>query len=414
MTPGAGTTGPSEAARLSERVLRRLVEHPYGYPFAALVVALVISGVRQHESTDALLEIGVMSLLFAGWLPLWVRVGQPTGPWGAPNIGLALIGSVIQGRMVALDLGFAIVALAVMPQSFLRLPFWIAVLCGVGPVAGSEYAHRLMILAHPEGFPFGPAILRFVAVMAIGVSLKLMAIQSEERARLQASLATAERKAGVLEERQRLAREIHDTLAQGFAGIVVHLETAEQIDPLRGSPVKPHLDLARSVAREGLEEARRMLQALRPEILAQRGLPEALDRVCDDWSRRSGLRANLEVTGSAAPMHPDIELTILRAVQEGLTNIGKHAEARTATVTLSYMEDMIVLDVQDDGRGFVPSAGPGGGSGTGFGLAGMRERTEALQGSFSVESVPGEGTTISISLPVLGTTGTYPAGGGSA
>jgi signal transduction histidine kinase len=249
--------------------------------------------------------------------------------------------------------------------------------------------------------------MRFVAVMAIGVTLKLMAIQSEERVRLQDSLARAERKAGVLEERQRLAREIHDTLAQGFAGIVVHLETAEQIDPLKGSAAKPHLDLARSVAREGLEEARRMLQALRPELLEQRGLPEALDRVCDDWSRRSGLEANFSVTGTPAPMHPDIELTMLRAVQESLTNIGKHAGARTATVTLSYMEDVIVLDVQDDGKGFVPSAGSGGG----FGLKGMRERTEFLQGSFSVESIPGEGTTISISLPVLGATGTYPAAG---
>jgi signal transduction histidine kinase len=203
----------------------------------------------------------------------------------------------------------------------------------------------------------------------------------------------------VLEERQRLAREIHDTLAQGFAGIVVHLETAEQIDPLRGSPARAHLDLARSVAREGLEEARRMLAALRPEILEQRALPEALDRVCDDWSRRTGLAANLSVTGAPAPMHPDIELTILRAVQEALTNIAKHAEAKTAAVTLSYMEDVLVLDVQDDGKGFVPAAK----GGAGFGLAGMRERVESLQGSCSIESVPGEGTTISVSLPVLGT-----------
>jgi len=400
---------PSEFARASDRVLWKLVEHPYGYPFAALVLALLLAAIRLRATPAALLEIGAMAALFVVWLVLWVRVGQPTGTWGVPNIGLALLGSVIQGRLVALDLAFAIVALAVMPQSYLRLPFWIAVLVGAGPVAGSEYSHRLLILAHPDRFPVGPAIMRFVAVIAIGVALKLMAVQSEERARLQTSLAAAERKAGQLEERQRLAREIHDTLAQGFAGIVVHLETAEQIDPLRHSPVKPHLDLARSVARENLEEARRMLQALRPELLAERGLPDALDRVCRDWSRRSGLRATLEVTGTPQPMHPDIELTILRAVQEGLTNIGKHAAARTATVTLSYMEDVIVLDVQDDGKGFEPGA-----AGAGFGLAGMRERTASLQGSFSIESVPGEGTTISISLPVLGATGTHPVPGGPA
>ena len=398
----------SRATTVSERVLRKVVEHPYGYPFAALVVALILASLRPGQTGAGMLEIIGMAGLFTLWLPLWVRLGHPTGPRGVANIALALIGSIIQGRMVALDLGSAIVALAVMPQYFLRLPFWIAVLCGVAPVMGSEYSHRLLILANPNAFPLGAAVMRFVAVMAIGVSLKLMAIQGEERARLQASLAAAERKAGMLEERQRLAREIHDTLAQGFAGIVVHLETAEQIDPLEHSAAKPHLDLARSVAREGLEEARRMLQALRPEILERRALPEALDRVCDEWSRRTGLRATLEVTGTTLPLHPDIELTLLRATQESLTNIAKHAGARTATVTLSYMEDVIVLDVQDDGRGFVPAAA----GAKGFGLAGMRERAEALQGSFSVESVPDEGTTVSISLPVIAPSGTHPAFGG--
>ena len=407
------TAGFTESSQVAERVLRRIVEHPYGYPYMSLALAILLAGGRRIGTPSEMLAILAWSAVFALWLPVWVRLGHPTGPKGALNIGLAIVGSLIQGKLITMDLAFVIVALALMTQYFLRLPFLVGVLCGIAPVAASEYSHRLMVLANPNEFPYGPAIMRFVAVMAIGVTLKLMALQIEERARLQASLSAAERKAGVLEERQRLAREIHDTLAQGFAGIVVHLETAEQIDPLAGSPAKPHLDLARSVAREGLDEARRMLQAMRPEILTQRGLPDALDRVCDDWSRRNGLEANLEITGTPAPMHPDIELTILRAVQEGLHNIRKHAEARTATVTLSYMEDVIVLDVQDDGKGFVPAAPAPGAPGGGFGLAGMRERTEALQGSFSIESVPGEGTTISISLPVLGATGTYPVAGGA-
>lgn len=405
------TAGFAESTEVAERVLRKIVENPYGYPYMALGIAILLAAIRPGASEQVLPILG-MSALFALWLPIWVRVGHPTGPWGVLNIGLAIVGSLIQGKLVAMHLAFAIVALALITQYFLRLPFILALLCGIPPVAGSEYAQWLMVLANPNAYPYGAAVMRFIAVMAIGVTIKLLVMQNDERTRLQASLAAAERKSGQLEERQRLAREIHDTLAQGFAGIVVHLETAEQIDPLRSSAAKPHLDLARSVAREGLEEARRMLQALRPEILAQRGLPEALDRVCDDWSRRNGLQANLEITGTPASMHPDIELTILRAVQEGLNNIRKHAEARTATVTLSYMEDVIVLDVQDDGKGFVPAASSGASTG-GFGLSGMRERTEALQGSFSVESVPGEGTTISISLPVLGTTGTNPAVGGA-
>lgn len=406
------TAGFSGSTQVAERVLRRIVENPYGYPYMALGLAILLAGGRRLDAPADLLHLLLWCGIFAIWLPIWVKLGHPTGPKGALNIGLAVIGSLIQGYLMSMDLAFAIVALALITQYFLRLQFIPAILCGLPPVIGSEVAHRMLVLANPDVFPLGAAIMRFVAVMAIGVTIKLLVMQNEERSRLQASLAAAERKSGVLEERQRLAREIHDTLAQGFAGIVVHLETAEQIDPLKGSAAKPHLDLARSVAREGLDEARRMLQALRPEILAQRGLTEALDRVCDDWSKRNGLPAFLEITGSPAPMHPDIELTILRAVQEGLNNIRKHAEARSATVTLSYMEDMIVLDVQDDGKGFVPSnnnAAPG----NGFGLAGMRERTEALQGSFSIESVPGEGSTISITLPVLGATGTYPVAGGS-
>jgi signal transduction histidine kinase len=190
-------------------------------------------------------------------------------------------------------------------------------------------------------------------------------------------------------------------LAQGFASILVHFERAEQIDPLHASPALPHLQLARSVAREGLEEARRMLAALRPEILEQRALPEALGRVCEEWSRRTGIDAKLSVTGSPSPLHPDIELTVLRGTQEALTNAARHSGAHTTAVTLSYMEDVVVLDVQDDGRGFIAAAA----AGTGYGLTGMRERIEKLQGTLSVESLPGEGTTISFSLPAVPSSG---------
>jgi signal transduction histidine kinase len=391
-----------ETARFLEKELRWLLEHPYGFPAATLAFSFVIGAARQLGSPHAILEMAGTALVCAAWLGLWVRRGHLEPPGGdAQTIMLAIVGSLLLGRLVALEIAFAFAVLTLMPQFFLRLPFALAILCGFPAAIGSEYSHRLAVLADPSGFPWGLALMRAFALMMIGVTFKMLALQVQERARLQASLAAAERRAGVLEERQRLTREIHDTLAQGFAGIVVHLETAEQIDPLRHSAAKPHLDLARSVAREGLEEARRMLRALRPELLEQRALPEALDRVCDDWSRRSGLAANFSVTGTPAPMHPDIELTILRAVQEALTNIVRHAGARTAAVTLSYMEDILVLDVQDDGRGFIPAAT----GGSGFGLAGMRERTESLQGSFSLESVPGEGTTISISLPVLGTAG---------
>ncbi|MGH7513604.1 MAG: sensor histidine kinase [Gemmatimonadales bacterium] len=280
------------------------------------------------------------------------------------------------GWLVSLELGLAIVPLSMMPQYFITLPFPLAVLCGFPPAIGSEYSHRLGVLQDPTAFPWMLALVRAVALLVIGVSFKLLRLQMDDLARLQASLASAERKAGVLEERQRLAREIHDTLAQGFASIVVHLERTEQLNHLEHSPAKGHIDLARSVAREGLEEARRMMAALRPEVLEQRGLPEALGRVCQEWSRRSSIESKLSVTGKAEPLHPEIELTILRGVQEGLTNVARHSGAHTTAVTLSYMEDLIVLDVQDDGKGFVLTEA----ARTGYGLHGMRSEWRDCKG----------------------------------
>jgi signal transduction histidine kinase len=236
----------------------------------------------------------------------------------------------------ARDLIFTLVAASLLPQYWTYVSLPVAALSLIPMFVASEYAHTMAVLENPGGFPWGSLVVRGLTVIVIGTCFKVLALQIEERHRLQTSLASAERKAGMLEERQRLAREIHDTLAQDFASIIVHLERTEQINHLDQSPSKGHLDLARSVAREGLEESRRMMAALRPEILEQRGLPEALGRVCEEWSRRTGIEAKLSITGSPSPMHPDIELTILRGVQEALTNIRRHSGARTAAVTLSY------------------------------------------------------------------------------
>jgi signal transduction histidine kinase len=389
-------TEPEPERPVTERMVRRFLEHPFRFPLAALLLGLGL-GLPRHPVEDLPTLLGA-SAMFALWLRLWVpqRKRDPHGRRALTMI-LAIIGSLIMGALVALELGLSVVPLAMVPQYFITLSFPLAILCGIPAAIGSEYSHRLAVLADPHTFPWALAIMRSIALMAIGVSFKLLALQMDDLARLQASLASAERKAGVLEERQRLAREIHDTLAQGFASIVVHLERTEQINHLQDSPAKGHIDLARSVAREGLEEARRMMAALRPEVLEQRGLPEALGRVCQEWSRRTGIHSKLSITGTPEPMHPEIELTILRGVQEGLTNVARHSGAHTTAVTLSYMEDLIVLDLQDDGKGFLPTEG----GRTGFGLHGMRERVEGLQGSLQVESVLGEGTTISLTLPAL-------------
>jgi signal transduction histidine kinase len=215
-------------------------------------------------------------------------------------------------------------------------------------------------------------------------------------------------------ERNRVAREIHDTLAQGFTSIVMHLEAAEGALPdgipqeqARGmvgmGTVRKHLDQARRTARESLAQARRLVWALRPEILEGSSLPAAMERVVDRWAEDSETSATVSVTGTVTPLPPEVEVTLLRAVQEGLTNARKHARASRVSVTLSYMHDLVALDVQDDGDGFDPGGIPGFApmaDGTGLGLTAMRERVDQLGGSLDVESALGEGTTLVIEIPL--------------
>jgi signal transduction histidine kinase len=211
------------------------------------------------------------------------------------------------------------------------------------------------------------------------------------------------KRAAVLDERQRLAREIHDTLAQGFTSIVLHLEAAEGALPGEWQVVRQHLDQARRTARDSLVQARRLVWALRPAILERTSLPTAVERVVARWMADTGITARATMTGTACPLPPPAEITLLRAVQEALSNVRKHARADQVSVTLSYMGDVVVLDVQDDGVGFDPAgvqAPPAVGEAGGFGLAAMRERVEELGGALLVESAPDEGTTLVVEIPV--------------
>lgn len=250
-------------------------------------------------------------------------------------------------------------------------------------------------------------VFLFTALGAIILGVWITAIigQSTRRRQLieqleatQAELAAAERRAGMLEERQRLARDIHDTLAQGFTSIVMHLEAADQALPDDLDTLQKHLDRARGTARTSLEQARRVVHALRPHSLDQRSLPDAIERTAVRWQEETGIPLTTTTTGDPIPLHPDIEVTLLRATQEALANIRKHAQATAAQVTLSYIDDVVVLDVQDNGVAFAgAAASPLSG---GYGLQAMRERAEQCGGSVTVESEPGEGTTVVVSIPI--------------
>ena len=216
---------------------------------------------------------------------------------------------------------------------------------------------------------------------------------------LHRQLLAQAREAGVLDERRRMAQEIHDTLAQGLTGIVTQLQAAEQAasrtpDDLAGW--RRHVDAATRLARESLTEARRSVDALRPEPLECGRLSEALAGVAERWSALNGIPAQVTTTGTARPIDQEAEFALLRAAQEALANVARHAHASRVGLTISYMENEVAVDVRDDGAGFDPAL-----AGSGFGLVAMRQRIAALSGTLQVESEPGGGTAISACVPTV-------------
>lgn len=292
-------------------------------------------------------------------------------------------------------------------QVFLHLPLRygvISVLILTGFIIYEQLAGAgaTFSLTNPAIWGF---LLTALGAIILGVWITAIIGQSTRRRQLieqleatQAELAAAERRAGILEERQRLARDIHDTLAQGFTSIVMHLEAADQALPDDLDTLQKHLDRARGTARTSLEEARRVVHALRPLSLDQRSLPDAIERTAIRWQEETDIPLTTTTTGDPIPLHPDIEVTLLRAAQEALANIRKHAQATAVQLTLSYIDDVVVLDVQDNGVAFAgAAASPLSGS---YGLQAMRERVEQCGGSVTLESEPGEGTTVVVSIPI--------------
>lgn len=222
--------------------------------------------------------------------------------------------------------------------------------------------------------------------------------------RLAAHAAAQGRTAGVLAERQRLAHEIHDTLAQGFTSIVTQLEAAEQALEHDVHVTASHLDRAKRTARDSLGAARRTVEALRPQPLDQVALPDALRAVVRRWRDSLTVPPVVAVVVDGAPTQAAaaVDDVLLRVTQEALANAGRHAGADRVTVTLSYLEDLVVLDVQDDGVGFDVHPAPTDDdvSTGGYGLVSMRERITLLGGTLVVESTPGDGTTVAASVPV--------------
>ena len=407
-------------------------------PYVLLALLALFTVVIKRSAPGALLIDLILCAVAAAWM-LWMVTLHPG--WRDRTPVMAVFFTVFVAIMAVLVIrdpwfGFLTPAGYLYAFTLLPWPWRVPGAAAVAIVAGTAQAAPIPKTTFVD-------VLSWVAIIALNVSImcgaawmsrnneqrdeereRVLAELSEANLRLEATLAenaglheqllTQAREAGVFDERQRMAGEIHDTLAQGLTGIVTQLQAAEQAatDP---AGWRRHFDAATRLAREGLSEARRSVHALRPEPLETARLSEALTDVAGRWAALHGIAAQVTTTGTARPLPPEAELALLRAAQEALANVARHAQASRVGLTVSYMENEVALDVRDDGKGFDPAQlgvreleyarGGGerrreaGGEGCGFGLIAMRQRIESLSGTLQVESEPGGGTAISACVP---------------
>ena len=400
-------------------------------PYVMLVVASAIEVPIDPRLRSVAINLGVAALT-----GLWMLFGFTLRPaWRERPRWMAVFFIVLVALMAVLVVRAPIYGFFTFTGYFFT--YWLPL--GKWRVLGVMAVAILTATSQDGGLPQhqAGAILFYVALIVINVAVAsglvwfsfVTAAQSDLRRQALADLSEANRKleatlaenvglheqlvaqareAGMNDERQRMAREIHDTLAQSLAGIITQLQAADQAEhAARAAEQRRHRDAALALARDGLAEARRSVHALRPEPLQQAGrIEDALAVVASRWSALHGVEAIVTTTGPPRPIPAEAELVLLRTAQEALANVARHAAASAVRLTLSYIGDQVSLDVRDDGAGFVPVVSEIASNGTagplrgGFGLTAMRERVEGLAGTLAIESEPGAGTTISASLPV--------------
>ncbi|MEV7827959.1 sensor histidine kinase [Microbacterium enclense] len=367
----------------------------------------------------------VLALVLAGLLGLTYLVGlvlarpAPRRAAGAPMTASPATGRRGTARasragvawLMALTVVWAALVWLVPEAAYLVFPLFFLYLhllpAAAGPLAVvATTALTIVAFAVHGGLTVGgvvgPVVGAGVALL-IGLGYAALERRAAEREALLAELiatrdrlAAAEREQGVLAERARLAREIHDTVAQGLSSIQMLLYAAERADAT--SPGIEHVRLARRAAADGLAEARRFIRELAPPSLDS-GLGPALERLAQGWSAREGVDVVVDVAREVVlPM--DAQTALLRISQGALANVAQHARAGRVGIRLDASDDAVRLRVADDGDGFDPRGAAVGASGTdSFGLRAMRERVDQLDGRLDVVSAPGAGTSITVTLP---------------
>ncbi|KRC59393.1 hypothetical protein ASE14_16830 [Agromyces sp. Root81] len=322
----------------------------------------------------------------------------------APHLVISIAFAMLVGVGASFEPSFAIIQVFVYPFIWTTAPSIRSALVS-NVLIGVALAAGYVVHFGPSGIVAG-VISAAVSVgfsIALGLWITNIARYGDERGRLleelqaaQGQLAAMHRDAGVVEERARLAREIHDTIAQSLTGLVmVAQRTGTRLDGVDGTAAasaRTDVELMEQMAREALTEARGLVASLAP-VEPGAGLGDALARLGASFERETGVVVT--VSASATGLSREHEVVLLRSAQEGLANVRKHARARHAAVTVESVDDEVVLTVADDGVG--PGAAAPGASG--FGLSGIRDRTALVGGSFAIEAGADGGTVLRVGIP---------------
>jgi signal transduction histidine kinase len=375
-----------------------------------LVVGLTLFVVIRALLADATTEvpITVFAVAFLAWygagvaaahrhLPMWARV-----LWLVALLALWVALSFFTPDAAFLAFPLFFVELHLLPAP-VAVPL---VVITFGLSVWGTATH----LGFEVGSILGPLISSGVAIV-IGLGYRAMAQETRDRQALildllatREELAAASREAGTLAERERIAREIHDTVAQGLSSIQMLLHAAERdVDDER---TREKLRLARQTAADNLGETRRFIRELTPPSLDEQTLPAALRRLVaavNEQAEQAGAptRASFGLSGDPIVLPMAVDATLLRIAQGALANVLRHSDAARAELTLSYLDGEVALDIVDDGVGFDPLATQHAqDGGLAFGLRAMRERAEQQGGRIEIETAPGDGTAVSVRIPV--------------
>lgn len=418
----ASTTSPASPAGPGLSTVLRNLRVGLHVMFCAL---LILGAVRVWLADDAahaglpvvLLVAAALGLVYAGGIVVEYRSRRGVGSFSSPTVNqqrsarwwwaavvvLWLSALVLANDFLWVLFPLVFVTLAVLPHPANLLAAAVLWAAGVVVVAWLHPQHWHIAVAIGPGIGTVFAVAIYVSYRALHREALTQRRIAEELAATQQELAATEHKAGRLEERERLARDIHDTLAQGLSSIVL-LARAGRASASTGEAVDVFSTIE-DTARDNLAEARRFVRDLTAPS-AQADLPDAITEILQRMRRRgSGLGESTEFranfSGDTHRRLPESVVTaVVRCVQEALNNVAKHAAADNAVVSVAVLGDELTVDIFDDGRGFDPAQAPQQKSSHGYGLGGIRQRIAALSGTVNIESAPDEGTVVAARIPL--------------